>query len=92
MEKEFANRTLAGQAYQTYTLNFLKSQDQQFLEIAKKNFITASLRQESGASISPQEFESEEKKYFPQVGDSIETVKAKQRAREVAIQGMYNQA
>lgn len=92
VEKEFANRTSAWQAYQERSPNFMKSQNQQFLESAKENFITAVLRQESGASISPTEFAKEEKKYFPQTWDTPSTVKAKQTARELAIKNMYSQA
>lgn len=92
VEKEFAGRTTAWQYYQENTFNARKSDNQQFLESAKQNFITASLRQESWASISPVEFAKEEKKYFPQPWDSIATVKSKQKAREFAIQSMYWQA
>lgn len=92
IEKNFADSGTLWQSFQTHAPNFLKSQDQQYLEVAKKNFITASLRQESWAAISPWEFDSEEKKYFPQVWDTPDTIKAKQKARELAIQGMYSQA
>lgn len=92
VEKEFADRTSVWQAYQDRSPNRMKSQNQQFLESAKENFITAVLRQESGASISPTEFAKEEKKYFPQVWDTPATVKAKQTARELAIKNMYSQA
>lgn len=92
LEKTFWNQSLMGQSYQTYAPNFMKSTDQQSMEIFKKNFITASLRQESWASIAPSEFASEEIKYFPQVWDSIETIKQKQIQRETAIKVMLMQA
>jgi hypothetical protein len=50
------------------------------------------LRQESGASISPSEFANEERKYFPQVGDTADVLKQKQNARELAIRAMNIQA
>ena len=66
--------------------------DQQSFLAAKKNFITAVLRKESGASIAPSEFDTEEKKYFAQVGDDAATVRQKQHARETAIQSLKIQA
>jgi hypothetical protein len=65
---------------------------QQEYDQAKRNFISAVLRKESGASISQAEFANEEKKYFPQPGESESTTKQKQRARELAIEAMIIQA
>jgi hypothetical protein len=65
---------------------------QQEYDQAKRNFISAVLRKESGASISQAEFANEEKKYFPQAGESEGTTKQKQRARELAIEAMKIQA
>ena len=64
------------------------SEDQQAVVQARVNFITAVLRKESGASISPTEFATAEKNYFPAPGDSEKIVKQKQAAREAAIRGM----
>ena len=66
----------------------LSSEGQNNYEQAKENFITAVLRKESGASISPGEFAREERKYFPQVGDDASTIKQKQDARRLAISAM----
>jgi hypothetical protein len=68
------------------------SESQQMYEQAKKNFITAVLRKESGAAIGASEFATEEKKYFPQAGESEKVIAQKQRARELAIQAMKIQA
>src|SRR3990167_4976385 len=46
--------------------NFLQSGDRQAYEQAKRNFVNAVLRRESGAAISPTEFDSAQKQYFPQ--------------------------
>jgi hypothetical protein len=73
-------------------LNWTASDEQQATSQARKNFVTAVLRKESGASISPSEFENEEKKYFPQVGDSKAVVLQKQKARETAIKALELQA
>lgn len=92
LEDKFAKLSYAEQEFQTHAPNVFKSEDQQIMDSAKQNFITAVLRQESGASISPTEFSKEERKYFPQPGDTIETVKQKQKARELAIKEMFSQA
>jgi hypothetical protein len=55
---------------------------------AKSQFITAQLRKESGAAISPSEFDRYDKEFFPQAGDSAELVKQKQQARKVAVEAM----
>jgi hypothetical protein len=68
------------------------SSEQQQVDQARRNFVTAVLRQESGASISPAEFANEEKKYFPQAGDTDTVIKQKQSARELAIKAMGIQA
>lgn len=64
------------------------SEEQQAVIQARVNFITAVLRKESGASISPTEFATAEKNYFPAPGDSEKIVKQKQAARDAAIRGM----
>jgi len=64
------------------------SEKQNNYEQAKLNFITAVLRKESGAAIGQTEFATEDRKYFPQVGDSDSTIKQKQEARRLAISAM----
>ena len=68
------------------------NEDQQKTVQARVNFVTAVLRKESGASISPTEFSTAEKNYFPAPGDSAAVVKQKQDAREMAIKAMKLQA
>jgi hypothetical protein len=68
------------------------SPEQQQVDAARKNFITAVLRKESGAAISPTEFYTEAQKYFPQPGDSDQVIKQKSHARETAIKAMEIQA
>ena len=68
------------------------SPEQQQSAQARKNFISAVLRKESGAAISNQEYANEEKKYFPQLGDSDAVVKQKQSARNAAVQALTIQA
>lgn len=61
----------------------LKSADQKKFEQAKKNFVNAVLRRESGAAISPNEFESAEEQYFPKLGDDQGTLQQKLENRNL---------
>lgn len=72
--------------------NYAATGKQQQLEQSQRDFTNAILRQESGAAISPTEFESAGKQYFPQRGDSAEVLKQKAENRRTAIQGMAIQA
>ena len=50
------------------------------------------MRKESGAAIGVDEYANEERKYFPQLGDSDKVIKQKQDARKLAIQALEAQA
>jgi hypothetical protein len=65
---------------------------QQQNDQARRDFVSAVLRKESGAAISASEYANEEKKYFPQLGDSDEVIKQKQNSRLKAIEGLKSQA
>lgn len=66
--------------------NILKSDDRQRFEQAQRNFINAVLRKESGAAISPSEFDSAAKQYFPQPGDSQDVLDQKTANRQRVIE------
>jgi hypothetical protein len=68
--------------------NFLRSENAQKYDQAKRDFINAVLRRESGAVISPEEFSNAEQQYFPQPGDGAEVITQKRRNRDVTIQGL----
>jgi len=68
--------------------NSLQSENYQKYKQARDNFITALLRQESGAAIGTSEFNRYEKELFPQPGESEAIVKQKRQARKIAIEGM----
>jgi len=68
------------------------SGEQQQTAQARRNFISAVVRKESGAAISIKEFADEEKKYFPEIGDLPEQIKQKQDARRLAIEALKAQA
>lgn len=70
------------------TINALSSGNQQSLDQAKRDFINAVLRRESGAVISPQEFDNAEKQYFPQVGDKAQVLSQKAATRKTAQEGI----
>jgi hypothetical protein len=65
---------------------------QQQNDQARRDFVSAVLRKESGAAISASEYANEEKKYFPQLGDSDQVIKQKQNSRLKAIEGLKSQA
>ncbi len=57
-------------------------------EQAKRDFINANLRRESGAAIADSEFDSAEKQYFPVPGDSPAVIAQKRRNRETVINAL----
>lgn len=72
--------------------NVFKTSERQELEQAERDFVNATLRQESGAAIAESEFESATKQYFPQPGDSAAVIEQKRKNREISINGMMRQA
>lgn len=65
---------------------------QQQVEQARRNFVNAVLRVESGASISESEFRNAEKQYFPMPGDTEAVRKQKADNRESAISALELQS
>jgi hypothetical protein len=72
--------------------NPIASPNAQKLEQAKRDFMTAGLRKESGASISKSEYQMYDRTYFPQIGDSPEVLAQKAALRKRAIEGMMTVA
>ncbi|MGR1583365.1 hypothetical protein ACSSNL_18120 [Thalassobius sp. S69A] len=68
--------------------NYLRDPDFQKFDQARRDFVNAILRRESGAVISDQEFDNADKQYFPMPGDSPEVIKQKRQNRENAIKGL----
>lgn len=68
--------------------NAASSPQQQQVEQAQRDFVNAVLRRESGAAISPTEFDSAKKQYFPAVGDSPEVIQQKAANRQLATRGL----
>lgn len=72
--------------------NYLATPEYQRFDQAKRDFINAQLRKESGAAISQGEFDSAERQYFPQPGDGPEVLAQKVRNRATAIAAMKRTA
>lgn len=90
----FKDRALRGMSEPAYSpiprgaTNWAVSNDYQRFEQAKSQWITAKLRKESGAAIGKEEFDREDREFFPQAGDSADVIAQKQQARAVALGGM----
>lgn len=72
--------------------NVWKSNNAQKQDQAERNFVNAVLRRESGAAISPSEFQSAEKQYFPRAGDSAEVVEQKRMNRLQSLESLKAEA
>ena len=79
---------MAGAALNKWSMSDADQQASQ----AQRDFVNAVLRQESGASISPAEFENARKQYFPQPGDSKAVIAQKAQNRRTTIQGLQQNA
>lgn len=83
---------LAGRTGIATPLNYLAPKEAQKYEQAKRNWVTANLRLESGAAIPEPELAQEYRKWFPLPGDDPEVVKQKAASRKVAEEAMHVQA
>ena len=81
---QFASPTSFGGALPSV----LQSSERQSYEQAKRDFINATLRKESGAAIQESEFNSADKQYFPQAGDSPQVVSQKATNRQLKINAL----
>jgi hypothetical protein len=75
-----------------FIANNLVGDDFQKYDQARRDFINAQLRRESGAVISPEEFDNANKQYFPQPGDKPEVLEQKRKNRETVIGAMIRDA
>jgi len=88
----FDTGKLSNLAANNRATNYAASPEAQKLYQAKLNFMSASLRKESGAAISQSEYDAEDKKYFPQPGDSNAVKQQKRQMRDLALEAMAKQA
>lgn len=82
----------ASSAFGGWLPSVLQSSERQQFEQAKRNFVNAVLRRESGAAIADSEFKSAEKQYFAQPGDSPEVLAQKRRNRQIVIDGLMRES
>ena len=68
--------------------NFIVTPEAQKYDQAKRDFINATLRRESGAVIADSEFANAEIQYFPQPGDSPEVIELKRANRANVVRAM----
>ena len=66
--------------------NYLITDEYQSYDQAKRDFINATLRKESGAAIAQSEFDNADRQYFPTPGDSEQVIAQKRANRELAQQ------
>lgn len=67
-------------------MNTFKSKDVQSYQQAERNFINATLRRESGATINADERADARQQYIPQPGDTSETLAQKKANRDLIVQ------
>jgi hypothetical protein len=72
--------------------NFLKTENFQKMEQAKREWVTALLRKESGAAIGKDEYTQYDRQFFPQPGDGPGVAAQKAEARRVAMEAMKKTA
>ncbi len=75
----------------TLTNRFVSPELQQF-DQAKRDFINAKLRKESGAAIAQSEFDNAAAQYFPVPGDDAKTVEQKRKNRDVVTRDLLAEA
>ena len=88
IEGDISGQGTIGQAIQGAVPNWMKSENTQVFEQAKRDFMNAVLRQESGAVISPSEFANANTQYFPQPGDGANVLEQKRINRALALDGL----
>jgi hypothetical protein len=89
-------RGIVGQAFQDAAPNLsnvlVNSPERQTADSAQDEFVAASLRQDSGAAIPPEELERQRRIYFPMPGDAPQVIEQKRQARIRAIEGLRQSA
>lgn len=82
-----AMNKLSGVVSDKIGINVRPAEYQKF-DQARRDFVNATLRRESGAVISEQEFANANQQYFPQPGDTPDLLKQKRQNRIEAIRGI----
>jgi len=74
------------------TGNWLQTEEFQLYSQSQEDWINAVLRDESGATIGPAEFESAKTQYFPQVGDKPAVIAQKRANRKTKELGLWTKS
>lgn len=77
---------------QGFIPNRFRTEEAQLYNTAKRNWITAVLRQQSGAAISKHEFDRYNSQFFPQDGDTTAVIGQKKKLRDEQTKLMELQA
>ncbi len=83
LEKDLTDMNIANFEIQRKLPSYAQSDTYQQFDQASRNFINAVLRRESGAVISPSEFDNAFLQYLPRPGDSEDTLKQKRENRQI---------
>jgi hypothetical protein len=92
MEDRIAKQNWIGAFQGKFAPNIAKSAIQRQYQQAKEAWYTAYLRKDSGATITPVEWETANKTYFVQPGDDDKTIAQKQRARDAVMKGLKQES
>lgn len=82
------DRASTGERINNWLPNEMVGEERQLQDQGESNFINATLRRDSGASISKDEYAKAEKQYFPRPGDTQAVVEQKRRNREIVTSAL----
>jgi len=88
VEAEIADKGYIGQKAMKILPNVLQSDTNQSFQQARRQFTEAYLRRDSGAAISPSEYENADNTFFVQPGDGPKVIEQKRKARETVINAL----
>jgi hypothetical protein len=81
----------SGNLWNNNTPTWMQSREGQQYNQARQQFTEAYLRRDSGAAIGKDEYANAAATYFPQFGDSADTVARKRQARSQILQSIQSQ-
>lgn len=79
-----------GKGITSEAANRLATPEEQAYASAASDFVTAQLRDESGAAIGTEEFDRKYREFFPMPGDSPDQIALKRERRNFAAEDMRN--
>jgi hypothetical protein len=86
LDAAMKDKSYAGQVYQKHAPGFMQTSNNQSYDQGKRQFVAAYLRRDSGAVISPSEFDDADKTFFPQPGEDATVQEQKRQARLLVIE------